>query len=414
MKKRLLAVFSILLLFLPLLSAQTEVPLDELCGYFDLTAEDCAVGSLCQTLIESGAGDFLYDSSTDICYFLEDFTAPAPIVAGDISQMEANLSDLNTHLVELEQKLTELEEDIDFISQQMSNVNINFQGLNQRLNTQLNTVSTGLAGLQNELSTTQSNLAEMEGTVSTASFLFYSFLIVLIAAIAYGVYHFITKNKTPQKTSSQDGLVKYFSFHLKKGLSHKEIKKTLRREGWSESVVNWAHQKASQPSSVSNRNKIIVIAIGSIVLLAAFFFLISGTSFGKAIYIRSDHTIEMVCEEGKILTPDGFSCCTDANNNSICDIDEVYEQQRGRQETGICLTNQNCVVGKYCIDKECRFLHELGNYDCPQQTCKFVSATISTSDGETYYPVIGRGGYTAAGALDWTLLDSPELSRLKL
>jgi len=431
-KKRFVLILSIFLLFIPLAFAQIPLTEEDLCSVFDFTPENCiqafleyTVEDFCFSITELEMAEVTYDPATATCYLMEDFTSSSstasPATASpaasstntttqattnvNLNEVKAGINDLNLRLVNLEQQLIDLQANLNTVSQQVTGVNTNFQSLNQQLNTQLNTVSTGLAGLQQDLNTTQTNLAAIDETSSTASFLSYFLLIILIAAAAYGTYYFINRNKIPKSNSSQGNMVNYFSRHLKKGRSHQEIRKNLQQAGWSPSMIDWAHQKAQQ-SPQTNRNKTIAIIVSSFVLIIIVVLFLGG-NIGKAIYFNPDHTIEMVCESGKILRPDGFSCCTDTNANNLCDIDEVYDQQRTTTEKEICLDNRDCVVGKYCLDQKCAFLQELNSPNCPQPACRIISATLSTSDGETYTSLIGNGGYTAAGALDWTLLESP-------
>jgi len=405
-------VLGILLLVLPLVSADYELSGLELCALFEMTEENCLALSneyLCNYTLEHDWANTYYNAEGDTCVFIEEEAVEAPDLTQNLSDIEASVSSLNNRAAILEQRMAELETDFNSLSQQFANLYASFQSTSQQLESQFGDVSTGLAGLQEEVNVTQVELAEVGEAAATSSFLIYFILIVLIIAVAMGIYYYTVRKKTPP----HDKLIKHISQHIKKGRPHHEIKEGLHQAGWSKSVVDWAHQKAVS-STVAKRNKIIAIVVGSVILIGVLLFMISGTTFGKAIWVDIEsHEIELVCEEGKIMAPDGYSCCSDANNNSVCDIDEEYEAERAEEDAPICLDNRDCVVGKYCIDSECKFLHELSNYDCPN-ACEYISATISTissngstSDEETYYPLIGRGGYTFAGALSWTLLDSP-------
>ena len=424
MKKRFL-LFVVIFLFLPLVQADYSLSGTDLCAEFDeISAEACPTYTtefLCSYLFDNQWADTYYDAASDSCVFIEPEPANATAAttttnttavdySQELSDIDIKINTLTGRMTTLEEQLTTLDLKITEITtasqlntQQITNLNNNFQSLNQQLGNQINTVSTGLAGLQQDLDNTTITLAAVEETSSTASFLAYSLLIILILAAGYGIYFFINRNKSP---STKKDLVRYFNHHLKKGKPHSEIKNTLHQAGWNPSMTDWAHKKATHTTTVNNRNKILAIVIGSIVILAIFVFLITGGT-GKAILFKSDHTVEMECEPGKILAPDGFSCCSDANANQLCDIDEEFDTQRTTLEQDFCFDNKDCFAGKYCANNECTFLHELGSSEDCLQKCHYLSATISTNDGQTHNVNVGQGSYTAAGALDWTLMESP-------
>ncbi|SRR3989344_1384890 len=72
-----------------------------------------------------------------------------------------------------------------------------------------------------------------------------------------------------------------------------------------------------------------------------------------------------------------------------------------------CEYNSDCGQGLLCIDQECKPLASLYKTDCDNK-CTITAVAVETSDGEEYDLALGQGSYTAAGALEWKLLKTPD------
>jgi len=72
-----------------------------------------------------------------------------------------------------------------------------------------------------------------------------------------------------------------------------------------------------------------------------------------------------------------------------------------------CEYNSDCEEELLCINKECKTLASLFKTDCDNK-CAITGVSVETSDGETYDLSLGQGSYTAAGALEWKLLKTPD------
>lgn len=70
-----------------------------------------------------------------------------------------------------------------------------------------------------------------------------------------------------------------------------------------------------------------------------------------------------------------------------------------------CTTSAECGE-MICIDGICANMDEIFSGACPQ-TCTVKELTITTSDGETLSATPGKGGYTAAGAIEWFIESGP-------
>jgi hypothetical protein len=112
------------------------------------------------------------------------------------------------------------------------------------------------------------------------------------------------------------------------------------------------------------------------------------------------------CTPPHILTPTGDACCLDVDNSSVCD---TVEARQGQVTGGACNDNNQCPKGEYCANGFCHTLASLykGEGDCTK-LCSYYAVKMLTSDGETYSIKPKRGSYTAAGALEWKLLEMPQ------
>ena len=78
------------------------------------------------------------------------------------------------------------------------------------------------------------------------------------------------------------------------------------------------------------------------------------------------------------------------------------------KETDVCETNADCGQGTFCIDDKCGTIENLYKTEGCTEKCNFNSVVIETSDGQTFTLNRGQGDYTAAGALEWTLVSGPD------
>ncbi|MDP3698336.1 MAG: hypothetical protein Q8R47_02005 [Nanoarchaeota archaeon] len=76
-------------------------------------------------------------------------------------------------------------------------------------------------------------------------------------------------------------------------------------------------------------------------------------------------------------------------------------------EAAGCEYNADCEQGWLCINRECKTLASLYKTDC-ENKCTITGVKVATSDGEEYDLTLGQGSYTAAGALEWKLLKTPD------
>jgi hypothetical protein len=77
-------------------------------------------------------------------------------------------------------------------------------------------------------------------------------------------------------------------------------------------------------------------------------------------------------------------------------------------KTTSCKFSSDCENGFYCIETQCKSIESLNEKKQKCELCTFKTATILTSDGETYTEGQGKGSYTYAGALEWKIVPMPK------
>lgn len=78
-----------------------------------------------------------------------------------------------------------------------------------------------------------------------------------------------------------------------------------------------------------------------------------------------------------------------------------------------CTLITDCEAGKQCINSQCGTIAAFYSTDCTSK-CNFDEVIISTSDGESYTLGKGQGSYTAAGAIEWKLMNVPDYCATEL
>ncbi len=248
------------------------------------------------------------------------------------------------------------------------------------------------------------------------------FLIIFALLLLGGVlYFFYLKNVSPHEKR----VLEYITAHIRQGKKFSHIKESLQKVGWAEQEIIRLYKKAAtanyqvykdrlegkKTAPAADKRKVFLILGITLLLLGGIFFALQRT-VGQAISTErlvggekkgyaGEVTYVVSCTAPQIPTPEGASCCTDLNQNKICDVDE---RQVAAAREG-CTDNLQCAQGEYCIDGRCASFSQIyrGSSSC-EKLCNFYSMKISTSDGESYYLKPGEGSYTAVGALQWDIM----------
>ena len=420
------------------------------------------------TTIKSAAGNVSvpavsYATAAELTSVKADISTVKQSVASvdsSVISLQSDLNNLNNQFLSLQQTLQQTADNL-------ANQQNDLQALREELGLEIKAVATGLAGLQNTLDVTQTEVSSLEGTLAEKPGSFFIILSVIIILIVIGsvliTIYYIEKNKHPG-INLGDAIVDYINHHIKAGRKYRHIQGDLLKAGWKHDEIKTAYQTVAktnyqtylkgkssgtgssaiglssaeenllQSTSIqagnirpsmgsaplpsqdspgfalgSDKTKIIIIAMVSLLLISGVVFILS-TSSGQAIYLKKGildtgevvHQIE--CTPPHVLTPDGDACCLDENANTVCDLTEQREAEL-QDVKSTCTDNLQCSDGKLCINLKCTSVDELyqGSEICDKQ-CAYYSTRILTSDKESYYLQPGKGSYTAAGAVEWKLL----------
>ncbi len=425
----------------------------------------CETDQMC---LEDLGDDFYCNPETATCFQLEILAgvpppaqiaaSPPPVGAIDqrVAVLEASLTTVRNDLAAINLDTGDigtLRNDVSSLQRQVAQISNDVSALAQELqgdlSPQVDLALVGFAVLQENLNATQAELSQVEEGLAKerafTKFLTYTFFILLAIAAMLGVAYYLLRSARNLEPEILDYITKY----IRQGKKYPDIKKELLKAGWNDEEINWAYketmrknyqsylqrksqaQVSASPAMVSpkvepaakarvspvatavgrDKNKMISIAAVTLFLVIGIFFLLSGV-VGKAFFVErfvntSSREIRDVvsCTPPQILTPDHDACCTDANNNTICDTAEREVQL----SSGSCTDNLQCGSGKLCINGACSVLADIyqGSEICDKK-CNYYALQVITSDGETYNTKPKRGSYTAAGALEWKIREAPE------
>lgn len=375
-------------------------------------------------------------------------------------QIDTLRSDLDTLSVQVENGDSQTQAQLQSLEATLKTLSIKIDELKKK---DLGKFSTGLAGMQEGLKNATEEVGSLKSKASQAQFLSYFILLVVIASGGAGVAYYLKRlEKLRGKTATGTSLTKesyhYINKLIKNGKKFPQIKEKLAAAGWSEEEIEKAYQattrhnyrkylqghSSAEGTTVStigagasyhsssrrstggaeqNKVKAIAIAGVSLILIIGVLFLLRGTT-GKAIHFErlvdgsvnatsGELTYTVECTPPHMLTPEKTSCCLDNNTNALCDDREISSEQNkiALEEGKKCRDNKQC-GNNLCLNQQCTALssiyHQpLGSGAC-SKVCNFYVVEILTSDGETYTVKPKEGSYTAAGALDWTILSAPD------
>jgi hypothetical protein len=246
----------------------------------------------------------------------------------------------------------------------------------------------------------------------------------------------------------------FITQQIRLGKKYRQIHNELLNAGWSPEEIEWAYKETTrknyqefvktknlgynlmangekndgekrisartsvQSSIVSDKNRIMIISLVTIVLIVVGVFFLSKAS-GKAIHFEKlvagsknamsgEISYSIQCTPPHILSLERDTCCLDTNNNKVCDdIDREQNQTQFEitDEGKKCIDNRQCTPA-LCINNQCAYISKLYKMkmNACSKICSFYSVEILTSDGETYNIKPQEGSYSGAGAISWKLL----------
>ena len=358
----------------------------------------------------------------------------------DVEQLQQEQNSLRALITQIQEQLTTLEssttsfqQDLVSISANVQNIQAQQEQLRLQLQGQNNQFSTGLAGLQQNVQTTKTELSEADASIqaeqNTTRTLIYVVLGVLVLLAAGGVlYYFVEIKGFKMDRKIKPEIVTYMTHHIKQGLKYPQIRENLLKAGWSEEEIKWAYQETARHNyqEYSKKKKLPadqrkIAAIGGVIifLILGVLLIVRGTSTGQAYHYYGgvadyEETLPINpaltrCYSPQILVNN--ACCNDLNNNTICDDTEGYTEVAPTVIS--CTSNADCSGLRQCVNNECRFIAELYNTgSCPVK-CNLIRVHLTTYHAgftavQNYTLRPGLGSYTGAGALAWTLVPIPD------
>lgn len=379
----------------------------------------------------------------------------APIIETNaITTLQLQIDTLQVSIDELSTRVSSLESDT---ANKLTNLESNLQSISDKLDAlnskDLPKFNTGLAILQKEVNVTSTELSSVQEELDQKGFVLYFFLVlVLLGVLAGVVYYLWYKTSESDEVTPPRNSYAYITKSIKQGKKFPQIKTELIKAGWSDEEIEQAYKETikhnyqrflqssqqgtvakTQPqehistrpstptssSSSNNQTKVIAIAVVSLILIVGGILLL-GNNVGQAIHFEKliggstnktagEITYTVECTPPHTLNPEQNGCCLDTNNNAQCDNLENIPASSTTSPTegNKCLDHQQCGADK-CINNICTpptFYTK--SLDSCSKVCNFYSVEVITSDGEKYNLRPGEGSYTAAGALDWTVMKAP-------
>lgn len=278
---------------------------------------------------------------------------PPPQAAGtDLTDTLSEPAGTTTGSVEL----ANLQRDAEDNKNAIARLNANVQGLasqvaqlNSRMDSQLGSINTGLAGLQQNVDSTKADLQNLQKASQKGGLVKWLAVVFLILAIAAGAYYYKTNwdKFKPEITN-------YITHHIKQGRKYHQIKDDLLKAGWQETDIEQAYRstvkhnynqyKGKKKSFGIDSKKVMIISGAGIVLILAIIFILRGASTGQAYQFYggvADYEEgtglnrslnNRLCFPPRVMI--NGQCCDDRNDNSICDNTEGYVESDTSTLTG--------------------------------------------------------------------------------
>jgi hypothetical protein len=235
------------------------------------------------------------------------------LLQDQITALEERVATIETDDTSVTDQLTELSSQLEELSTTVNTLNANLQIISndqyqteQDLEEIMNTALAGLASVQDDLETTQSNVETLEEAsekrASWSSLLrIISLVIIVIVLFAAIAYFLMAHGKVRTGKELPAKVHKYISDHIKSGTSYSNIKDNLVKAGWPESEIKWAYDETTRKNyneylksngrkptrsksfAPPENQRIIVITVLTIIVMAALVLFVSNST-GHAMY----------------------------------------------------------------------------------------------------------------------------------
>lgn len=265
---------------------------------------------------------------------------PAPIPVQEqveFINLQQRIGFVESQATTVQERLAVIESAVNALQEQITQLSTGFQQLQTgaqnlqfqqekdslELGGRIQTVSTGLAGLQENLESTQTDLTTLEEDLAKnkklttiTSTIFYTLLVVVAALITY---YYLQRKKAGELSPEA---IRYITAQIKHGKKYAHIRDYLKTAGWSEEDIAVAYKETmrqnyqqylehqptgtmagspvsplasarSSSAPVTNARKTAIIAGVSLLVVVGLFFIFQGVTTGKAIHFTSERELDI-------------------------------------------------------------------------------------------------------------------------
>ncbi len=288
--------------------------------------------------------------------------APMPLAT------EESVNLLKTQVNQLQQEITLIQSTAEANDQEIKRLNGNIQSLNAQLSQlqqtvdgKINSISTGLAGLQTEVKSTQNDLSQVRASSARKNILLAVLILLILAATSCGIY-FYQKGFFNSRTTSQPAkmMMDFITRQIKQGKKFPQIKQALLQAGWKDEQIKEAYQATmnqnyqqyqkknySDPLDNLDKDKIKILGIIGILVIVTIIivFLIYRSSatgqayqfYGGVADYEEGTGLNRDITQQQCFPPRLFIqgvCCDDRNQNNVCDSSDGYQETALATYTG--------------------------------------------------------------------------------
>ena len=176
------------------------------------------------------------------------------------------------------------------------------------LESNIDSLATGLATIQNSLVETQSELEVVSTKLTRSQKRSKALLVILLSVIIFIVallLSIFTTRKSPKRKLHPD-LTKFITEHIKQGKKYTSIRDSLLNAGYSQEDAAFAYKEtmrknySSYKKNVSPKtdSKKVLALIGiAIILVILVMFILKGATTGQAAHFSSDLALELAVED---------------------------------------------------------------------------------------------------------------------
>src|SRR3989338_1873787 len=151
------------------------------------------------------------------------------------TNLENRVTTVETDVGALKTSVQILEQDVKYLTEQQKKV--------PSIEQEVNKISTGQAGLQQDVQEVEKGLEEEQ---SFTTILKVALIFLIIVIIALGLVYYMTKGKAkPSQRKVNPQIVDYITQSIKAGKKYDLIKRNLLSAGWAAEDIDWAYQQTT-------------------------------------------------------------------------------------------------------------------------------------------------------------------------